>query len=72
MTQKQWKVKLSVQEKRDIALSGYWAITNHMTHFRCTPCSAKGTKTLELSFSAFFNYSVLQYTIPLTSKLISF
>ena len=37
-----------------------------------TPRSAKGTKTLELSFSAFFNYSVLQYTIPLTSKLISF
>ena len=35
MTQKQWKVKLSVQEKRDIALSGYWAITNHMTHLRC-------------------------------------
>ena len=35
MTQKQWKVKLSVQEKRDIARSGYWAITNHMTHFRC-------------------------------------
>ena len=33
--QKQWKVKLSVQEKRDIALSGYWAITNRMTHLRC-------------------------------------
>ena len=37
-----------------------------------TPRPAKSTKTLELSFSAFFNYSVLQYTIPLTSKRISF
>ena len=46
------------------------------------PRPAKGTRTLEPSFSAFLlgyffcfltlNYSVLQYTIPLTSKFISF
>ena len=36
-----------------------------------TPLSAKGTKTLELPFYAFFSYSALQHTIPLTSKLTS-
>ena len=33
---------------------------------------AKGTKTLEMYLSAFFNYWVHQYTIPITSKLLSF
>ena len=33
---------------------------------------AKGIKTLELTLSVFFNYWVLQHTIPITSKLLSF
>ena len=39
--------------------------TVHITSARCT-------KTFELSFSAFFNYSILQYTVPLLSKPSSF
>ena len=39
--------------------------TVHITSARCT-------KTFELSFSAFFNYSILQYTVPILSKPSSF